>query len=92
MAGPRGFHAGPEQDRHCYESIIIVLDTLERCLANQPKDTTKYDEAMNVKLLLREICQFIGKFLLFLSYRENIKKRVYSLIIALDALIYRLLY
>lgn len=43
------------------ESIIIVLDTLEKCLANQPKDTAKFEEAMNVKLLLREICQFIGE-------------------------------
>lgn len=50
-----------DQDRQCYESIIIVLDTLEKCLVNQPRDTTKYDEAMNVKLLLREICQFIGE-------------------------------
>ncbi|XP_024879797.1 neurofibromin isoform X3 [Temnothorax curvispinosus] len=47
-----------DQDRQ--ESIIIVLDTLEKCLANTPKDTTKFEEAMNVKLLLREICQFIG--------------------------------
>ncbi|XP_046596266.1 neurofibromin isoform X2 [Neodiprion lecontei] len=56
--GQRSFHFS-DQDRHCYESIIIVLDTLERCLSNQPKDTTKFDETMNVKLLLREICQFI---------------------------------
>lgn len=48
-----------DQDRQ--DSIIIVLDTLEKCLANQPKDTTKFEEAMNVKLLLREICQFIGE-------------------------------
>ncbi|EFN88549.1 Neurofibromin [Harpegnathos saltator] len=40
------------------ESIIIVLDTLEKCLTNQPKDTTKLDEAM--KMLLKEIYQFIG--------------------------------
>ncbi|XP_015607506.1 neurofibromin isoform X2 [Cephus cinctus] len=55
---PRTLNA-TEQDRQCYESFVIVLDTLERCLSNQPKDTTKFDEAMNVKLLLREICQFI---------------------------------
>lgn len=59
--GQRSFHFS-DQDRHCYESIIIVLDTLERCLSNQPKDTTKFDETMNVKLLLREICQFIGNY------------------------------
>jgi len=47
-------------ERNCYESLLIVLDTLEKCLSNQPKDTARFDEAMNVKLLLREICQFIG--------------------------------
>lgn len=58
--GPRSCH-GSEHDRNCYESIIIILDTLEQCLANQPKDTTNFDETMNIKLLLREICQFISK-------------------------------
>ncbi|XP_044742019.1 neurofibromin [Chrysoperla carnea] len=48
-----------EIERNYYESLLIVLDTLERCLSNQPKDTAKFEEAMNVKLLLREICQFI---------------------------------
>lgn len=57
-SGQRPFHT-MDQDRQ--ESIIIVLDTLEKCLANTPKDTTKFEEAMNVKLLLREICQFIGE-------------------------------
>lgn len=58
VGGQRSFST--EQDRYCYESIVIVLDTLERCLVNQPKDTTKFEEAMNVKFLLWEICQFIG--------------------------------
>lgn len=52
------------QSRHdaerCYfESLVIILTTLERCLANQTKDTARFEEAMNVKLLLREISQFI---------------------------------
>ncbi|XP_063990874.1 neurofibromin isoform X3 [Diachasmimorpha longicaudata] len=58
-SGQRLFHY-TEQERNCYESIIIVLDTLEQCLANQPKDTANKDETMNVKLLLRQICQFIN--------------------------------
>ncbi|XP_061928005.1 neurofibromin isoform X1 [Apis cerana] len=58
IGGQRIFHS-TDQDRHCYESIIIILDTLEKCLANQPKDTAKFDEAMNIKFLLKEICQFI---------------------------------
>lgn len=28
-------------------------------MANQTKDTARFEEAMNVKLLLRELCQFI---------------------------------
>ena len=52
---------GPDFEKNYYESLLIVLDTLEKCLSSQPKDTTR-DEAMNVKLLLRETCQFIGKF------------------------------
>jgi hypothetical protein len=58
VSGPRPH--GPDMERNCYESLLIVLDTLEKCLSNQPKDTARFDEAMNVKFLLREICQFIG--------------------------------
>ena len=57
---------GPDYEKNYYESLLIVLDTLEKCLSGQPKDTTRFDEAMNVKLLLREICQFIGKLNFFL--------------------------
>ncbi|XP_013143458.1 PREDICTED: neurofibromin isoform X1 [Papilio polytes] len=48
-----------ELEKGYHDSLVIVLDTLEICLSSQPKDTTKYDEAMNVKILLREVCQFI---------------------------------
>ncbi|XP_063853822.1 neurofibromin-like isoform X3 [Scylla paramamosain] len=49
---------GPDFEKNYYESLLIVLDTLEKCLSSQPKDTTR-DEAMNVKMLLRETLQFI---------------------------------
>ncbi|XP_045770385.1 neurofibromin [Maniola jurtina] len=48
-----------EPEKGYHDSLVIVLDTLEICLSSQPKDTAKYDEAMNVKILLREVCQFI---------------------------------
>ncbi|XP_060809014.1 neurofibromin [Amyelois transitella] len=48
-----------ELEKGYHDSLVIVLDTLEICLSSQPKDTTKYDEAMNVKILLRELAQFI---------------------------------
>ena len=77
----------PHFEKGYYESLIIVLDTLEQCLAlqaqatNNPNHrvganarshgednllptasgpTSKHDEAMNVKLLLKEICQLLG--------------------------------
>lgn len=50
-----------EMDRNCYESLIIVLETLEKCLTCESKDNTNYDEILNVKLLLPHICQIIGE-------------------------------
>ena len=49
-----------EFERDYYESLLIVLDTLEKCLSSQAVQV-KYDEAMNVKLLLRKICQFLAR-------------------------------
>lgn len=39
--------------------MIIILSTLERCLSNQTKETARFEEAINVKFLLRELCQFL---------------------------------
>ena len=47
-----------EFERDYYESLLIVLDTLDKCLSSQAVQV-KYDQAMNVPLLLREICQFL---------------------------------
>ena len=41
-----------EFERDYYDSLLIVLDTLEKCLSSQAQQV-KYDEAMNVKLLLQ---------------------------------------
>ena len=61
-----------EFERDYYESLLIVMDTLERCLSSQAVEAaSKYDDAMNVKLLLREICQFLdpGRTRI---YKENL--------------------
>ncbi|KAK6622690.1 hypothetical protein RUM43_008532 [Polyplax serrata] len=50
---------GPDMERHCYESLVIVLETLEKCLTCESKDNTNFDENLNVKLLLPHICQII---------------------------------
>lgn len=76
----------PHLERGYYESLIIILDTLERCLRQQanilhahqknaargedsgtvlasvpPCATSKHEEVVNFKNLLKEICHFIGK-------------------------------
>lgn len=48
-----------DSERCYYDTLIIILTTLERCMANQTKDTARFEEAIHVKLLLRELCQFI---------------------------------
>ena len=50
----------PEFERDYHDSLIIVLETLEKCLTIQPgSEASKYDDIMNVKLLLKEICQYL---------------------------------
>ncbi|XP_076453075.1 neurofibromin-like isoform X4 [Babylonia areolata] len=50
-----------EAERNYYDSQIIILDTLKQVLNSQPKDTSRLDEAMYVKLLLPEICKFLNQ-------------------------------
>ena len=50
----------PELERDYYESLYIVLDTLEKCLSSPAgAESPKYDDTMNVKMLLKEICPFL---------------------------------
>uniref|UniRef100_A0ABM5EN50 Neurofibromin isoform X1 n=1 Tax=Pogona vitticeps TaxID=103695 RepID=A0ABM5EN50_9SAUR len=56
---------GEAAEKNLYISQLIILDTLEKCLAGQPKDTMRLDETMLVKQLLPEICHFIY------TYREG---------------------
>ncbi|XP_025089023.1 neurofibromin-like isoform X8 [Pomacea canaliculata] len=50
-----------EAERNYYDSQIIILDTLKQVLNSQPKDTSRMDEAMYVKMLLPEICKFLNQ-------------------------------
>ncbi|KAL0994193.1 hypothetical protein UPYG_G00119000 [Umbra pygmaea] len=56
---------GDAAEKNLYLSQLIILDTLEKCLAGQPKDCLRLDETMLVKQLLPEICHFIY------TYREG---------------------
>ncbi|XP_019943811.1 neurofibromin isoform X1 [Paralichthys olivaceus] len=50
---------GEASEKNLYLSQLIILDTLEKCLAGQSKDSLRLDETMLVKQLLPEICHFI---------------------------------
>ncbi|KAM9468706.1 neurofibromin isoform 3-T4 [Clarias gariepinus] len=50
---------GEAAEKNLYLSQLIILDTLEKCLAGQTKDCLRLDEAMLVKQLLPEICHFL---------------------------------
>ncbi|XP_039612599.1 neurofibromin isoform X2 [Polypterus senegalus] len=56
---------GEAAEKNLYLSQLIILDTLDKCLAGQPKDSMRLDETMLVKQLLPEICHFIH------TYREG---------------------
>ncbi|XP_053279341.1 neurofibromin isoform X6 [Pleuronectes platessa] len=56
---------GEASEKNLYLSQLIILDTLEKCLAGQSKDSLRLDETMLVKQLLPEICHFIY------TYREG---------------------
>ncbi|KAI1903671.1 hypothetical protein AGOR_G00029600 [Albula goreensis] len=56
---------GEAAEKNLYLSQLIILDTLEKCLAGQQKDCMRLDETMLVKQLLPEICHFIH------TYREG---------------------
>uniref|UniRef100_A0A8C7M0E3 Neurofibromin 1 n=1 Tax=Oncorhynchus kisutch TaxID=8019 RepID=A0A8C7M0E3_ONCKI len=56
---------GEAAEKNLYLSQLIILDTLEKCLASQSKDCLRLDETMLVKQLLPEICHFIH------TYREG---------------------
>ncbi|XP_067253752.1 neurofibromin isoform X2 [Chanodichthys erythropterus] len=53
---------GDTAEKNLYLSQLIIMDTLEKCLAGQPKDSMRLDETMLVKQLLPEICHFIHTF------------------------------
>ncbi|KAK0135823.1 Neurofibromin [Merluccius polli] len=53
---------GEAAEKNLYLSQLIILDTLEKCLAGQSKDCLRLDEAMLVKQLLPEICHFIHTY------------------------------
>ncbi|XP_031694635.1 neurofibromin-like [Anarrhichthys ocellatus] len=56
---------GEASEKNLYLSQLIILDTLDKCLAGQSKDCLRLDETMLVKQLLPEICHFIH------TYREG---------------------
>ncbi|XP_018650060.1 putative neurofibromin [Schistosoma mansoni] len=51
---------GPDAERNFCDSLLIVLETLEKCLTCQPHDTSRLDETILVKNLLQELFRFMN--------------------------------
>ena len=66
---------GTEAERNYHESQLIILDTLEKVLNSQPKDTSRLDEAMYVKLLLPQILR-VSRCSLFFSYVCKLRQSI----------------
>uniref|UniRef100_A0A8C4QXJ0 Uncharacterized protein n=1 Tax=Eptatretus burgeri TaxID=7764 RepID=A0A8C4QXJ0_EPTBU len=58
-AGKRTQGGGAEWERNLQLSQLSILDTLEKCLAGQPREPSRLDESTLVKQLLPEICHFL---------------------------------
>ncbi|XP_030756453.1 neurofibromin isoform X2 [Sitophilus oryzae] len=52
---------GSEQEKNYFDSLFIVLETLEKCFNIQPKDSISLtmEECQNLKILLKEICSYL---------------------------------
>ncbi|KAF7274462.1 hypothetical protein GWI33_012883 [Rhynchophorus ferrugineus] len=52
---------GSEQEKNYFDSLFIVLETLEKCFSIQPKDSISLtiEESQNLKGLLKEICSYL---------------------------------
>ncbi|XP_071054810.1 neurofibromin isoform X2 [Onthophagus taurus] len=50
-----------EFEKNYFDSLLVVLETLEKCFSVQPKDsiTLTMEENQNLKSLLKEICTFL---------------------------------
>ncbi|KAK4469506.1 hypothetical protein MN116_007051 [Schistosoma mekongi] len=51
---------GPDAERNFCDSLLIVLESLEKCLTCQPHDTSRLDETILVKNLLQELFRFMN--------------------------------
>ncbi|GAA53823.1 neurofibromin 1 [Clonorchis sinensis] len=51
---------GPDAERNFCDSLLIVLETLEKCLTCQTRETSRLDETILVKNLLQELFRFMN--------------------------------
>ena len=50
-----------DYDWSYFDSVVIALDALQRCLLAQPKQTNE-DDAIIIRILLKEVSLFLGEF------------------------------
>ncbi|CAH8478803.1 unnamed protein product [Schistosoma turkestanicum] len=81
---------GPDAERNFCDSLLIVLETLERCLTCQPHDTSRLDETILVKNLLQELFRVRNLVLNFMNLTSENGKMYNQLLLLVSQVLYAL--
>ncbi|CAH8516650.1 unnamed protein product [Schistosoma bovis] len=81
---------GPDAERNFCDSLLIVLETLEKCLTCQPHDTSRLDETILVKNLLQELFRVRNLVLNFMNLTSENGKMYNQLLLLVSQVLYAL--
>ncbi|KAH8860712.1 Neurofibromin [Schistosoma japonicum] len=81
---------GPDAERNFCDSLLIVLESLEKCLTCQPHDTSRLDETILVKNLLQELFRVRNLVLNFMNLTSENGKMYNQLLLLVSQVLYAL--
>ncbi|KAF8561216.1 hypothetical protein P879_06676, partial [Paragonimus westermani] len=81
---------GPDAERNFCDSLLIVLETLEKCLTCQTRDTSRLDETILVKNVLQELFKVRNLVLNFMNLTSDNVKMYNQLINLVSQVLYAL--
>ncbi|KAF5396473.1 Neurofibromin, partial [Paragonimus heterotremus] len=81
---------GPDAERNFCDSLLIVLETLEKCLTCQSRDTSRLDETILVKNVLQELFKVRNLVLNFMNLTSDNVKMYNQLINLVSQVLYAL--
>ncbi|THD27494.1 Neurofibromin [Fasciola hepatica] len=81
---------GPDAERNFCDSLLIVLETLEKCLTCQTRETSRLDETIIVKNLLQELFRVRNLVLSFMNLTSDNAKMYNQLLTLVSQVLYAL--